>query len=501
MEAQRTFNLDYTSAQTQIFFEGSEKYKIVTKGRRFGATKGAAQAFIEWLLEGVSPLLWGDTINGNIDRYYERYFYPILKTLPVEIEWHWDRQKRQLKIGDSFCDFRSADRPENWEGFGYKKIFLNEAGIILEDDYLYNNAILPMMLDFPDSQLIAAGVPKGKIKKNGSEHKFYTLYKQAQQNINGSYKLYEYTTYDNPYLRREDIKELELEYQAQDYSAYEQEILGKFVDVIVGGNPFFLHFKEADHVSDKVEYIPGIAVYLSIDFNVDPITCVMGQIWNGGNSVQFFDELSINAGSIPLLIEALKDKQKEYPGFLRNVKITGDSLGKNKDISQKDLASHYIKLQRGLKLNTTNFQLPNNPKHKDSRIDCNQVLLNHPDLKIHKDKCPTLIRDLKILQVDQFGEIIKKNRNVVSQLADSGDCFRYFINTWLHKWNEQNAGKTKEEIKQSFDHKYGDLGRLQLEQSLPQEPPRNEKIIPVKQYVTPGQKYAEEQGRNSRLKK
>ena len=55
------------------------------------------------------------------------------------------------------------------------KIFLNEAGIILKNNYLYTNTILPMLMDYPDSQLIAAGVPKGKIKKDGTEHIFYTL--------------------------------------------------------------------------------------------------------------------------------------------------------------------------------------------------------------------------------------------------------------------------------------------------------------------------------------
>ena len=38
-------------------------------------------------------------------------------------------------------DFRSVDRPENIEGFGYDKAFLNEAGIILRDEYLWYNAI------------------------------------------------------------------------------------------------------------------------------------------------------------------------------------------------------------------------------------------------------------------------------------------------------------------------------------------------------------------------
>src|SRR6188472_3936960 len=113
----------------EIFFppdEDSKKYTIVSKGRRFGLTRGAAQAFIEYALDGITPLLWGDTINGNIDRYFDRYFLPVLKKLGSDY-FQWHQQRRELKILDSVIDFRSSDRPENWEGFGYKKIFLNEA--------------------------------------------------------------------------------------------------------------------------------------------------------------------------------------------------------------------------------------------------------------------------------------------------------------------------------------------------------------------------------------
>ena len=109
--------LSYTPSQIDIFFNTSSKYNIITKGRRFGATKGAANAFIEWAIEGITPMLWVDTINSNIDRYLERYFFPELNKLK-SADWQWQGQKKILKIFNSFIDFRSADAPESIEGFG-----------------------------------------------------------------------------------------------------------------------------------------------------------------------------------------------------------------------------------------------------------------------------------------------------------------------------------------------------------------------------------------------
>jgi len=210
-----------SKCQHHMFF-GSEKlgrFRIFPKGRRLGATRGASIAFIKWMLEG-NYCLWGDTINSNIDRYVERYFKPFLEA--NGIAYTWQPIKKLLKVGSGYTDFRSSDRPENWEGFGYNKIFLNEAGIILNSEYLYLNAVLPMMLDFKDSQLIAAGTPK-LLKGKGKY--FYELYQKAVRKEPGYYAK-TFSTYDNPFISIEQIKELEATIPANERK---QEIYGEFV--------------------------------------------------------------------------------------------------------------------------------------------------------------------------------------------------------------------------------------------------------------------------------
>src|SRR3972149_190093 len=227
-------NLSYTQAQLEIFFNNSPevRYLIVTKGRRFGATKGAANAFIEWMLEG-KKLLWGDTISANIDRYIERYFLPELKKSKIPYSYSAQKKVMQLlTVGGGCCDFRSADRPENWEGFGYNIIFLNEAGIILKNDYLFTNAVLPMLMDYDGSMLIAAGVPKGKFVKE-REHRFYSLYKNAMAGVKG-YRCLEFSSYDNPLLSKTDIDDLSLEIGRMNEQMIQQEIYGKFIEGAAG---------------------------------------------------------------------------------------------------------------------------------------------------------------------------------------------------------------------------------------------------------------------------
>ncbi len=219
---------EYSPAQRTMFFESEgNKFRIFPKGRRLGATRGAAHAFIEYMLQGYA-CLWGDTVNGNIERYLERYFQPALKK--ANVPYRWDRQKKTLHVGTGYTDFRSADmKLENWEGFGYRRVFLNEAGIILADSYLFDNAVMPMMMDYEDSELIAAGTPKGKVGKNGSKHKYFELYSRARAGESG-YFTKTFTSWDNPFLPDGAVEELLGVYGGPETAPARQEVFGEFLD-------------------------------------------------------------------------------------------------------------------------------------------------------------------------------------------------------------------------------------------------------------------------------
>ncbi|TDE85305.1 hypothetical protein [Deinococcus sp. S9] len=222
-----SLDLSYSAAQAAAFFDnGGAKYNIIPKGRRSGFTQGGMQAAVEWALEGL-PVLWGDTINANIRKYVERYALPPLKKQGVPHEWHIQDKTLRFPSG-GFIDFRSADNPENWEGFGYKKVLLNEAGIILQGQngrYLYQNSVMPMLLDYPDSELFAFGVPKG------TADLYFELEQRARAGQAG-YITRTFTSFDTPFLQRADIEALVEEMRSLGGQLLvDQEIFGKFVNL------------------------------------------------------------------------------------------------------------------------------------------------------------------------------------------------------------------------------------------------------------------------------
>ncbi len=398
--------------QREIFSESKEKFVIVTKGRRVGATQGGAQAFIKYALKDKIPyMLWGDTIQTNINRYFDRYFHPILSK---GIDYHWNRTEKVLKIYGSTIDFRSAEKPYNWEGYGYHKIFLNEAGIILANDYLFDNAVLPMMMDFPDSQLIAAGVPKGKVNKEGNIHKFFYLYEKAKLKEPG-YKCLEYTSYDSPFLRKEDIQMLELQFAKG--LMRDQEINGMFVDAT--DRPFIYSF-ERDKYVKEFELNPLLPLIYSFDFNKEPMTCIVGQRMDS-NTIAIRYANKIKSGSTPEMCEML---HAQNPGWGRNIFVTGDATGRNRTPLERGNVNHWLKIKAYWNLPDSRFHTrPANISHKNSRLLCNSILQNY-NFMVHPD-CTELINDIIYANVDQQGEIIK------TQMLGRHffDCFRYLIDS------------------------------------------------------------------------
>lgn len=203
----------------QSIFDSPATHTIVPKGRRFGLTKGAANDYIMSALKGkFHKGLWVDTVNSNIDRYIERYFMPHLKRIPENL-WHWGKQEKIVKIKNAYIDFRSADRPENIEGFGYDKYFINEAGIVLKNPYLWDNAIRPMMWDFKARGVIG-GTPKGK-------GIFSELYARGQDEEQPQYASMRFSTFDNPFIDSRVVLE---EIRSMPERVVRQEIYAEFLD-------------------------------------------------------------------------------------------------------------------------------------------------------------------------------------------------------------------------------------------------------------------------------
>lgn len=404
-------------------FNDPARFVMLRKGRRVGATRSKANSWIEKSLTDSSEqkFLWVDTVQRNIDRYYERFFWKPLRNIPKTL-WEWNGQRKTLKIHNSLIDFGSAERPENLEGFGYDDIFMNEAGIILQGDSgrkLWEESLRPMLAD-TGGRALFAGVPKG-LRNNYFAH----LWTSTQGRENWSH--HTLTSYDSPYVTEDEVRAME---QDMHPATARQEIYAEFVDYASTEMPWLFNFTD-DHISEDAKFNPSLPVVASFDFNIDPMVVTLHHCWFNGSGHHWhtFDEITLPNGSVPGAVARLK---QIFTGVqLSMIEVTGDATGEERDINRIDHISSWAIIQRDLHVSPKRMKVPkSNPSVESNRELCNFILYGHKDVKVNP-KCKTLIYELKFTEADSGGGIAKKNRAKLEQRADALDTWRYVANAYL----------------------------------------------------------------------
>lgn len=219
MQAQ-TININWHWNELHDAFFSTKKFVTIRAGRRSGKTYNAFQWLIEVLLDETSSALWVDTVHPNIDAYVDRYLFVGLPNAPAILKniasfCHYNRQTKLLTLPNrSFIQFGSAEKPQNLEGFEYPYIVLNEAGIILKKNALWDNTIEPMTKNSKAVRII--GTPKGK-------NKFHQL---SHQN-HPAFKDYQFSPYQSPYWDNDMLKDIK---ERVPSTIWQQEYLAEFIE-------------------------------------------------------------------------------------------------------------------------------------------------------------------------------------------------------------------------------------------------------------------------------
>lgn len=166
--------------------------------------------------------------------------------------------------------------------------------------------------------------------------------------------------------------------------------------------PYFYNFSIGKHVIKSYAPNKHLPILVSFDFNIEPMTAIVSQSVNDLESFTF-DELKINNGSVEEICELVKSK---YSPWLRNILVTGDATGRNREKVKRGNINSYRVIKDELELLDRDILVPSvNMPHKDSRVLCNSVLF-HAKWSI-AENCKETIADCVNAQVDEFGELIK----------------------------------------------------------------------------------------------
>lgn len=165
-------------------------------------------------------------------------------------------------------------------------------------------------------------------------------------------------------------------------------------------------------------------VYLSFDFNVNPMCCSVIQHYDG--KVRVLRTIKLPNSDI----YEMCDHIKAYYPKCRFI-VTGDASGASRQAISKDNLHYYMVIQQKLGLEMEQLEVPNtNPGLEDNRMVVNAVLATYP-VEVHVDDARSLLYDFRNAQCRPDGTLVKGDREDETQQLDALDTWRYFCNSFM----------------------------------------------------------------------
>lgn len=221
-----------------------------------------------------------------------------------------------------------------------------------------------------------------------------------------------------PFLTEKDIERLE-NLKNVDENQYNIYVLGLWgIDNKEG--KFCWAFSNSQ--IKKTSYNQQHILWASFDFNVDPMTCTIAQVFPHEQRVAGIECIKLQNSDVYAICDRILAK---YPYALFHV--TGDASGRSRSPLAKDNITAYGIICQKLNISPQQLIVPSvNPSIEDNRIVVNAVHQNWI-IELDPDNCAHLIYDLRYVEVNGRGEIMK-DRTSAKKFADFLDNWRYLIN-------------------------------------------------------------------------
>lgn len=208
--------------------ESKAKRNIIRAGRRGGKTIIAATICIEKFLQGLRPLYAAPTAEQ-----LETFWFEVKKALaePIKADIFKKNETEHTieKVGTkNRIKGKTAWNSDMLRGDYSDYLVLDEFQLMNEDTWAVVGA--PMLLDNDGDALFIYTPPSLRsrsISKARDPLHAAKMFRKAQQDKTGRWGAFHFTSFDNPYISRDALKEI-----TQDMSnlAYRQEILGEDIE-------------------------------------------------------------------------------------------------------------------------------------------------------------------------------------------------------------------------------------------------------------------------------
>lgn len=404
--------IDFTPHEGQKkLIRGRKRFNYVNCGRRFGKTTFGVFLLLFYAITFGKPVAWFSPSYKDLSEIWKLTKRALSAAGLIASK---NEQLKQIELTNgAVIDFWSLDDIESGRGRKYLLIIVDEVAKIKNFEKAWQETLRATLADYKGSAWLFS-TPKGR------QNDWY----KVCNNLSGDSAYFEASSYDNPHLDKSEIDAAKEELPAD---VFAQEFLAKFVDQSEG---LFISEWDSRYIlsgEDEVEIDTTWPLYISFDFNIDPTSALLYQVFDEpGGGIFFIDEVQVTGGTARLCEEL-----QIYKGHPSMLFVTGDYSGNTGSTTGGLLPGGEYNTDYSIILESLDIgehQLVDtrtvNKRHVLSRGLCNYALKN--ELVWINERCTQLITDVSTAVPTKQGKLLK-DRGFYKN--DMMDAWRYAIHT------------------------------------------------------------------------
>ena len=205
-------NVKFTPWQQEVY-NNSARFKVVAAGRRCGKSYLAAWTLLINALQSNKG--WTIYVAPTQNQARQILWRQLLEIAhPVIKKSHINNLDIELINGQTI-GLRGSDRPDTMRGLSLNYVVLDEYADMKPE--VFEEILRPALSDLEGPALFI-GTPKGR-------NHFYDLYKYGQLADDPEWSSFHFTSYDNPFLKKEEINAAK---RSMSSYAFRQEFMASF---------------------------------------------------------------------------------------------------------------------------------------------------------------------------------------------------------------------------------------------------------------------------------
>lgn len=190
----------------------THRFRVICAGRRFGKSVLAQLVVLKWATENPGVYF---IVSPTYKQSKQIHWRGLQQIIPRD----WIAKKNEVELSitlrnGSVIELKGAENPDALRGVKLRGLVIDEIASIRNWDWLWSEVLRPTLTDYAAPALFIS-TPKGF-------NHFYHLFQQGQGS-DPTYKSWRFTSYDNPYIPKDEIdqakKELTEDTFAQEYLA------------------------------------------------------------------------------------------------------------------------------------------------------------------------------------------------------------------------------------------------------------------------------------------